>query len=573
MSRRQGPQSTDDPFPRTPVSSSASTVPDWLRRTVTLRPTAVPWHDVVRSGVFLPVPMALGLAVGDRPAALYGSLGALLAVLAERSGTTGQRMARIVAAAAGGVASMVLGRHTTGTGLTPLLVVLAFAVVSGVLSSIHPLLSFAGMQLLVQMSIAGGLTIHIRLPVVLAWYAGGVLWVLAGVAAQGAVEKTVTRYRVAAAAVPALLAERIRAGDRTFTTVEAALAETRALLDTAHPLRPRSRAEVRAVRGITERLPAVVTAATAAARTGEDRDMLAGDLMALSANIRDGVFSPGPAPGSFRAPARRPRADYVARVVLCMGLAELLRQHDPAGRGYWILLTVALTLKPDFEPVLARTLRRALGTLLGAVVAVSLLLLPDGWWLLGAVAVAGSGIPYAVRRNYGLFSVLITPIVLILLDLVAPISPDVAGQRVADTFLGCAIVVVAGYLLWPGTWMRPSRTRTADALDALAAWLTATDERDPARTELFRHVSDMQTIAGHGPFEPAVVRRRRAVWSDVATAIAEVAAAAAVDRVAGREARLAMVASDVRQTAERLRGNPTSRLTDPWPFAPGHRGP
>jgi hypothetical protein len=533
----------------------------WLGHVFTLQPTVVPWHDVVRSAVCLPGPMALGLALHDRPAALYGSLGALLGVLAERSGTTGQRLTRIALAAAGGLVAMVLGRDTAGTGLVPLLVVLGFATASGVLSSLHPTLSLAGMQLLVQMAIAGGLRLDVRIPVLLGWYAGGVLWVMAGVIVQGWAEHTVDRYRTTAAAVPALLAERVRAGARSFADVELALAEASALAAAARPLRRRTRAEIQAVQSVLERMPSAVTAATAAARCGDAtrRDALADDLVAWSIRIRDGGDAVAGSPvGSWvRAPGRfgflPVRAGYVARVVLCMGLAEIVRQHDPVARGYWILLTVALCMKPDFQPVLARTLQCAAGTVLGVLIAVPLLLLPAGWLSLTVAGMTAGGIPYAVRRNYGLFSVLITPIVLILLALVAPAGPAIAGQRVAETLIGCAIVTVPGYLLWPSTWRPPSRRTMVAVLEALAAWLAADDERDPARIRLYRRLSDLQTIAGHAPFEPAVLRRRRAAWSDVVSHIAEVAASAASLRQENDHAALDATAASVRRIVADVR--------------------
>jgi hypothetical protein len=104
------------PAAAAPATGPAAIKRCWLRRALALRPTLVSWHDVVQAGLSLPGPMALGLVVHDIPAALFGSLDGLLA---ERSGTNGQRMARIGAASAGGVVAKVLGPQTASTEAAP----------------------------------------------------------------------------------------------------------------------------------------------------------------------------------------------------------------------------------------------------------------------------------------------------------------------------------------------------------------------------------------------------------------------------------------------------------------------
>ena len=78
-----------------------------------------------------------------------------------------------------------------------------------------------------------------------------------------------------------------------------------------------------------------------------------------------------------------------------------------------------------------------------------------------------------LQRNYGLFMVLITPLAILLVNAAEPGHWDLAELRVLETVVGCALALVAGYLLWP-SWERLSLPRTLAAADsALVAFLAA----------------------------------------------------------------------------------------------------
>lgn len=586
-------------------------LPDWARRTIGLGPTQVPWHDVIRSGIAIPVPLAVGLATGQLTGALFASLGAILAVLGERSGTSGQRLTRIAAGATCGVISMMLGRYTHGTGLEPLAVVLAFAVVSGVLSSIHPTLSWAAMQLLVQMAIAGGLKTQIALGPLVAWYLGGVLWGVAGVWLMSALERTDQIYRRSTAGVVVSLAGALRArsdygddGVARSVTIDAAIDATADLVLRARAVRPARRAEIARERRILDRLPLLAATVDAYAHNGGDvavRAVMASQLDALAAAIVEQSDSTPSVTGGGgvdhsalhdlrealggqiddlwrvldrRAPlqpvAPFPVLDerhhlrqvfrsadtweYTARVVVCMGIAEVFRQLDPLGHSYWILLTTALVLKPDFQSVFARTLQRGFGTIVGSVLAAPLLLIPAGYARLIPMGLLSAMIPYAVRRNYWLFSVLITPIVVLLLDTVSPGGAGVLPQRVLNTAIGCGIVLTAGYLLWPGTW-RPSIGRTlassAEQLTNLRA-LTETPQptgADVAAALQVRHsayhlLNEVHFAFRAAAFEPRPFRRRVLAYTETAHEL----------RVSADALTRRLVMRSVSVDVERLRG-------------------
>ena len=115
---------------------------------------------------------------------------------------------------------------------------------------------------------------------------------------------------------------------------------------------------------------------------------------------------------------------FAVRLALCMAIAEVARQNVPTERPYWVLLTVAIVLKPDFGSVFTRAIQRGAGTLLGVLLGSALLaLLPRSPWLLVAMAVFAAILPWARNANFGLFSVFQTPLIILLLDLTLPGTP------------------------------------------------------------------------------------------------------------------------------------------------------
>ncbi len=112
---------------------------------------------------------------------------------------------------------------------------------------------------------------------------------------------------------------------------------------------------------------------------------------------------------------------FTIRLMACVGVAAVASEVLPLQRSYWVVLTVAIVVKPDYGSVFARALQRGIGTIAGAVLgSVILAAVPYGPWLLFPMAVLAAGRPYARLRNYGLVTTFQTPLVVLLIDLLAP---------------------------------------------------------------------------------------------------------------------------------------------------------
>jgi uncharacterized membrane protein YccC len=75
-----------------------------------------------------------------------------------------------------------------------------------------------------------------------------------------------------------------------------------------------------------------------------------------------------------------------------------------------------------------------------------------GAWLLIPFGVLAALLPYGRDRNYGLMATFLTPLVVVLVDLLRPVGWRLAGDRLIDTLVGCAVVLLVGYAPWPMSW-------------------------------------------------------------------------------------------------------------------------
>jgi uncharacterized membrane protein YccC len=217
---------------------------------------------------------------------------------------------------------------------------------------------------------------------------------------------------------------------------------------------------------------------------------------------------------------------FTIRLMLCTGVAAVLSEVAPLTRSYWVVLTVAIILKPDYGSVFARALQRGIGTVIGAVLgAVILAVVPYGPWLLIPFGVLAALLPYGKARNFGLSAVFLTPFVVLLIDLLDDTGWRLAGDRAIDTLLASAIVLLIGYAPWPVSWQAHLPVQFASTLRVVCSYLTESlvpADRLPAspeparrsrlRRQAFRSLSDLRAEFQRTLSEPQRVSRRAAAW-------------------------------------------------------------
>jgi uncharacterized membrane protein YccC len=553
---------------------SAPAAPPWLAEVVRPAPAPVPWPAVIRAALAVCGPLALGLALGDQRAGLLGAMGGLLGSVVDRGGSYPGRIRRIVIAGIfGGAAGLVLGVLVHGRGWIAVVVLVLVAGLSAVLSAAGATAAITGLQLLVY-SILGTGPLGMARPwwlpplLMLAGVAWAILllvpgWLAAPLApeqrsvadvyralARGLRAAGTPEFPAAHQAVVSALNKawddiasrraRISGRDPELIRIAALLWQTHPLTEAAVTLVQEG---VQAPPGLIATIEAIadaiqygtpVTSVRPAGGPTPGSKALA-DAVAAAADLVSGKrVAQGMAPPSrpsLRERVRDALAETVGgrltrifalRLMLSIGVAALVSQALPLQRSYWVVLTVAIVLRPDFGSVFARALQRGIGTVVGAVLgAVVLSIFPAGPLLLIPCAIFAGLLPYGRDRNWGLFSTFLTPLVVILIDLLVRTGWALALDRLIDTVLGCAIVLLVGYAPWPSSWHAHLPEQFATALDSVARYtetaLTGAPGRPALRRQTYRVLSDLRTEFQRTMAEPPSVSGRAArLWPALA---------------------------------------------------------
>lgn len=146
---------------------------------------------------------------------------------------------------------------------------------------------------------------------------------------------------------------------------------------------------------------------------------------------------------------------HATRLAILLPASELLGLVLPVARGYWVPLTILFVLQPDFRTTFVRGVARIAGTVAGVILATVLAgaLPPQPVVTVLLVAVCAWGMYAFFLANYALFSVFVTALAVLLVDVLEPDAlSDTLLARTLHTAVGGAIALLA-YVLWP-TWER-----------------------------------------------------------------------------------------------------------------------
>jgi uncharacterized membrane protein YccC len=165
---------------------------------------------------------------------------------------------------------------------------------------------------------------------------------------------------------------------------------------------------------------------------------------------------------------------HALRLAAASALAALIASAFHLTRGYWVPMTVVVVLKPNFGGTLQRAIQRITGTVAGALLAALLLwCVHDSGWLLLILTLLSLATLTLRWANYVAFSLALTPMIMVMLDLAHPGTPNDSFLRIAHTIIGGGLAIVCGYLLFP-VWERSKLPgQLADAYRTTGSFLRA----------------------------------------------------------------------------------------------------
>lgn len=150
---------------------------------------------------------------------------------------------------------------------------------------------------------------------------------------------------------------------------------------------------------------------------------------------------------------------HAVRLALSIAAAEWIERSIGWPRAYWLPMTVAVVLKPDFTSTFSRGVLRLFGTLAGLLLATGLfLLLPiSALTQLLLVGVFSFCLRYWGPANYGILTLAVSGLVVFLIAATGSSPADAVVARGVNTLCGGLLALIA-YALWP-TW---ERTQVSD---------------------------------------------------------------------------------------------------------------
>ncbi|MFF1693432.1 FUSC family protein [Streptomyces sp. NPDC058257] len=629
----------DSPAPPGPRSLSALAPPPWLVRTLKPQPAPIPWAAVARASIALALPLLVGLAAGQPAYGALASMGALSGVIGDTADAYRMRILNIAVPQLFGAIGVTIGSLVFGHGWVAVGVVTLVALVSGMMSTIGAVASVSGLLLLLNSVVGAGLPMPGEWWLAPALMTGGGLLVLtlallawplrSGIPERAAVAATyrgvaalleaagTERYDDARAAVTTslnhsydlVLARRTRAHGRNPDLVRL-VAQLNAITPVieaapaAHqcgvPMPPEFPAQVRRLAdAVAGRAATPIADPDLPPPSDPSADAVDHALRHVAellndsdphgiVNVDDGLGRPA----ALRVRARRAARNvvlssaswrYGLRLALCIGIAQSLVSLIEVPRSYWVALTVTFVLKPDFGSVFSRAVLRALGTAAGLVVAAAVLSqVPRGWWDVPVMMVLAALIPAFTPRGYGYQTAAITPVILLLSDVLNHQGFGLVVPRLVDSLIGCGISLVAGYLLWPESWHTRIGDRLADAVADTASYVesafgTAVDAAARARMRrgLYRDMSVIRTEFQRALTEPPPMGARAAAWWPLVIAVERIVDATTAARVrighgAGEPTltEVGEIARQLRELADGLRDSETLEEV-PAPFTTG----
>lgn len=145
---------------------------------------------------------------------------------------------------------------------------------------------------------------------------------------------------------------------------------------------------------------------------------------------------------------------HAIRLAVCILIGDALARSFQLHRAYWLPMTIAIVLKPDFSATFSRGILRLAGTFLGLAIATVI------FHAVPATVgpeIALLGIFMFLMRcfgsaNYGIFVTAVTALIVVLFALSGVSPTEVVSARALNTVLG-GTIALAAYGLWP-TWER-----------------------------------------------------------------------------------------------------------------------
>jgi len=261
----------------------------------------------------------------------------------------------------------------------------------------------------------------------------------------------------------------------------------------------------------------------------------------------------GPATGGWRTRVFGPlRANlnpgsaalrHALRATVAAAVGFAVTGAWPTSYGYWMTITLVLTMQPYFAVTFLRAAERIGGTVLGGAIGAAIATACPTPVSMAVALFPLAVLALAVRTvNFGLFISCITPVVVLLVELARPgqNQVDIALLRALYTLGGGVLALVFSAVLWP-VW-EPSRLRSelraaiaAHGRYACAEIAAVLGEAGPEAVEQARRAAGVASNNAEASLQRVLLEPAR---SNTRRLEAALTVDAALRRIAGRVSAL-----------------------------------
>ncbi|MBO9537770.1 MAG: FUSC family protein [Herbaspirillum sp.] len=155
---------------------------------------------------------------------------------------------------------------------------------------------------------------------------------------------------------------------------------------------------------------------------------------------------------ALHANARSAEMHHAWRCAAAAGATYLVVHLLELPFGYWATMATMLVMQPTIADSWARSMERAVGSIVGGVLALALCLVVHSPLALAVLVFPLTVLTMALRPvSYGLYATFLTPVFVLVADVAVDPAQQLANAalRAGNNVIGAAVAVLASYLFWP----------------------------------------------------------------------------------------------------------------------------
>ena len=138
------------------------------------------------------------------------------------------------------------------------------------------------------------------------------------------------------------------------------------------------------------------------------------------------------------------------RLTVAIILGGLAGKLLPFQNVYWILMTIIIIMRPGYGLTKQRSIQRVIGTIIGGVIAFSILSLMPSHQILSILAVFSMLLGFSfAQTNYTVSATFVTMYIVFIYGILTADYLDVIQFRIIDTLTGASLAYFANHFLWP----------------------------------------------------------------------------------------------------------------------------